>query len=127
MAKYAPDEMIDAALKYVGDTSTGCDRLIVCSGQPTTYAEATTVYDLATATLTPASDFAIADDTSGRKLTISAKSGITIDHSGNATHVALCKSGDSTLRYVTTCTPQDLVSGGTVDTPEWTISIADPT
>jgi len=29
--------------------------------------------------------------------------------------------------YVTTCTQQYLVSGGTVDIPSWTINIADPT
>lgn len=123
MAKQAPDAMIDAALDYVA----GCDRMIACSAEPTSYAEATGTYDLATATMTPVTDFTKANDTSGRKVTMAAKTGVTIDHSGTATHIALVKTGDSTLRYITTCTSQALTQGGTVDFPVWKINIADPT
>ncbi len=123
MGKAAPDAMIDASLDYVA----GCDRMIACSAQPTSYAEATGTYDLATATMTPVTDFTKADDTSGRKVTMASKTGVTIDHTGSATHIALCKSGDTTLRYVTTCTSQSLTQGGTVDFPQWKINIQDPT
>lgn len=123
MAKQAPDAMIDASLDYVA----GSDRMIACSAEPTSYAEATGVVDLATATMTPVTDFPKANDTSGRKVTMAAKSGVTIDHSGTATHIALVKTGDSTLRYVTICTSQALTAGGTVDFPGWKINIADPT
>lgn len=122
MAKASPDAVIDAALDYVA----ACDLMIVCSAQPTTYAEATATYDLADVAMA-GGDFAKADDTSGRKLTMAAKSSVTIDHSGTATHIALCRSADSSLRYVTTCTSQSLTAGGTVDFPAWKINIGDPT
>lgn len=127
MAKAAPDAMIDAALAY----AAASDILTVCSSQPTTYAEATSTYKLADVALTPGDgngDFTIANgDVSGRKLTVAAQSAVDIDSSGTALHVALCLSSDTTLRYVTTCTSQALVSGGTVDVPAFDIEIADPT
>lgn len=36
MAKFAPDAGLDAALNYFTDA----DKLVLCSAQPTTYAEA---------------------------------------------------------------------------------------
>ena len=121
MAKVAPDDTIDEILDYIAL----CDLMIACSAEPTTYAEATGTYDLADVAMA-SGDFAIANDTNGRKVTMAAKSAVTIDHSGAATHIALCKSGDSTLRYVTTCTSQALTAGGTVDFPAWKINVTDP-
>lgn len=127
MAKAAPDAVMDAALNYVAAS----DKLVVCSTQPTTYTEANATYAIADVALTPGAgngDFTIANgDVSGRKLTIAAQNGVTIDTSATALHVALVLTSDSTLRYVTTCTSQALVSGGTVDVPAWDIEIADPT
>lgn len=123
MAKVAPDATIDALLDYIA----GCDRMIACSAEPTSYADATGGVDLATANMTPVTDFTKANDTSGRKVTMAAKNGVAIDHTGDATHIALVKTGDSTLRYVTTCTLQGLTSGGTVDFPGWKVNIQDPT
>src|SRR5574341_796174 len=101
MAKVAPDPMIDAALDYVA----ACDLMIACDAEPASYAAATGANKLADVAMA-GGDFVKADDTSGRKVTMGAKSGVAIDTSGTATHIALCKSGDSTLRYVTTCTSQ---------------------
>lgn len=127
MAKAAPDAVMDAALDYVA----GSNKMVACSAQPTTFAEANATYALADQAMTAGDgngDFTIADgDVSGRKLTMTAKSGVTIDTNGTATHVALVNTGDSSLRYVTTCTSQALVGGGTVDFPAWKIEIADPT
>jgi hypothetical protein len=122
MAKQAPDAMIDAALDYVA----AGDFMVVCSAEPTTYAEANATYMLAKVAMA-GGDFAKANDTSGRKVTMGAKSGVSITNGGTATHVAIIKSGDTTLRYVTTCTGQVLTSGGTVDFPAWKINIQDPT
>lgn len=123
MAKTAPDALIDAELDYLA----ACDRMIACSAQPTSYSDATTGVDLATATLTPVTDLPKADDVSGRKVTVAAKLAVTIDHTGTASHIALCKSSDSTLRAITTCTGQLLTAGGTVDFPSWKWNITDPT
>lgn len=122
MAKAAPDAMIDASLNYVAAST----KLVVCSSQPTTYNEANSTYALADVVI-DSGDFAVADDTSGRKVTVAAQSGVAIDSSGDATHVALIETSGSTLRYVTTCTSQALTAGGTVDVPAWKINIADPT
>lgn len=76
-----------------------------------------------------ADDFTKANgDSSGRKVTFGGKTGVTIDASGTPTHVALCKSGDSTLRYVTTATGSALTSGGgnTCSIGSFKIEIADP-
>ena len=129
MAKACPDAVINAALNYIAE----CDLLIVCSTQPTTYTQAITDYKIADIAITPGDgqgDFVVADDAVspyGRKLTIGAQSAVPIDTSATALHIALTKSGDTTLRYVTTCTSQALTSGGTVDVPAFKIQIGDPT
>jgi hypothetical protein len=122
MGKLAPDAFLDAALNYAGEA----DYLCVCSDTPTTYTDAYTTYMLAKVAV-DSGDFTKADDTSGRKVTVGAQTGVSITNSGTATHVALVKTGDTTLRFVTTCTSQVITAGGTVDTPAWKISIADPT
>ena len=72
-------------------------------------------------------DFTLADgNTSGRKITVAAKSGVPIDTSGTATHVALISVSDTTLRAVTTCTSQALTAGGTVDFPAFDWELSDP-
>ena len=123
MGKLVHDDVLDAALNYVKNNST---RICVCSTQPTTYTQAITTYKLAIKTIS-ASDFTgPADDTSGRKLTTVQHTGITVDTTGDAQHIALCDSANSKLLYVTTCTTQTLTSGNTVTIPAWKISIADP-
>jgi hypothetical protein len=124
MAKWANDNIMDSALNYVKNNVT---RLCVCSAQPTTFAEATSTYKLAMKTGLTTSDFTgPADgDASGRKLTVNAQSGLTVDTSGTATHVAL--TSESVLLYVTTCTNQSLTAGNQVNVNAWDIEIADPT
>jgi hypothetical protein len=114
MAKYAPDAMIDASLDYVAGSNYCC----VSSGSPITYADAFTNNILAGIVMTSGC-FAKADDTSGRKLTMSALTSASITANGTAAAVCLVETAGSTLRYVTTCTEQALVSGGTVDIPSW--------
>lgn len=124
MAKWANDNVMDAALDLVA-TAT---RMVVTSAQPANFAGIAAVA-LADVTLTAGDgngDYTIANgDTSGRKLTVAQQANITIDASGDATHV--CLDDGSTLLYVTTCTTQTLTSGGTVTVPAFDIEIADPT
>jgi hypothetical protein len=120
MAKTASDAEMDAALAYI----QSCDLMVVCSAEPSSYADATTGVDLADVALSTPADLVIADNGTGRKLTVAAKSAIPIDHSGTATHIALCKVSDTTLRAVTTCSSQALTGGGTVDVPAIVFSIA---
>jgi hypothetical protein len=124
MPKTVDDTVLDGAF----DILDQADLMVVCSAQPTTYAEAITTYKLADIALTPNTDFTKANgDINGRKVTVAAKAGVTIDANGTATHVALVKSSGSVLLYVTTCTSQVLIAGGTVDFPAWNIEISDPT
>lgn len=124
MAKAAPDAFFDAALNTVKTAGT---KQHACSAQPTTYAEANATYMLAQKTGMTTADFTLADDTSGRKCTIAAQSGVVIANSGTATHIAITDGAN--LLYVTTCTSQALTANGsnTVNFPPWKISIADPT
>lgn len=124
MAKAIPDAILDKTLDEIA-TAT---RQILCSAQPTTYTEANATYALADVTLS-GGDFTKANgDTSGRKVTIAAQSGVLIDTSGTGNHIALVRTADSTLIYVTTCTSQAVTANGsnTVNMPAWDIEIADP-
>lgn len=124
MAKAIPDAILDKTLDEIA-TAT---KQVLCSAQPTTYAEANSTYALADIVI-DSGDFTKANgDTSGRKVTISAQTGVLIDTSGTGTHIALIRTADSTLIYVTTCTSQAVTANGsnTVNMPAWDIEIADP-
>ena len=125
MAKATPDAVLDVMLTDIALSSI----LHVCSAQPANYAGIAAV-SLADVVLTPGDgngDFAIADHTSGRKLTVAVQTAVDIDVSGTATHVVLAVTASSTLKQVTTCTLQALVDTGTVTVPAYIISVADPT
>ena len=123
MAKQAPDATIDSMFDYIDP----CNTMVVCSGEPANYAGIAAV-TLATVALTPDTDFTKANgDVSGRKVTIAAKSGVSVTASGTATHLAIARTSDTTLRYVTTVTSQVLTSGNTCNIPAWKVEVADPT
>jgi hypothetical protein len=119
---------MDAELAY----EAAADTLRVCSTLDATPTHAEVVAaTLASVAVTPGSgngDFLLADgDVSGRKLRVLAQNGISVSASGDADHVALTLTGDTTVRLVTTCTTQTLTSGNTVNTPEFKHEIADAT
>lgn len=123
MGKQAPDATIDAMFDYLDQSNI----MHVCSAEPANYAGIAAV-SLADVALTPDTDFTKANgDSSGRKVTVAAKNGVPVDASGTATHIAIARSADSTLRYVTTCTSQALTGGNTVNIPAWKVEVADPT
>lgn len=124
MGKSIHDDVLDGALNVIKNNVT---RQVACSAQPTTYTEANSTYALADVTMA-SGDFTVANgDTSGRKVTVGAKSGVTVDTSGTANHVALLDVSNSKLLAVTTCTSQALTAGNTVNFPAWDDEIADPT
>lgn len=125
MAKAIPDAILDKTLDEIA-TAT---RMILCNAQPTTYTEANATFALSDVTLA-GGDFTKANgDTSGRKVTIAAKTGVLIDTSGTGNHIALVRVSDTTLIYVTTCASQGVTANGsnTVNFPAWDVEIADPT
>jgi len=130
MARSAHDDVLDDGLdsmKAAVDAVAG--TMVVCEGEPTTYSHASqnkgTGDGKVLATKTNPT-LTIADDASGRKCTVTAAAGNTIDISGDADHVALT-DGSSKLWFVTTCTLQALVAAGTVDIPAWKVNVQDPT
>lgn len=129
MAKFVPDQMLDWYLNKI----SGCTNvLVVCAGSPLTYQNCAELVgtsngcQIAQIGMTSGC-FSVADDTSGRSLTISAKTGASIVVSGSAMAVALVNTLSASVCYITTCTTQWLVSGGTVDIPSWKINLQDPT
>ena len=126
MGKATHDDVMDGALNVIKNNVT---RQVACSAQPTTYAEANATYAIADVTMA-STDFTIANgDVSGRKVTVAAKSGVLIDTSGTATHVALLDVTNSKLLDVTTCTSLALTANGsnTVNFPAWDHEFTDPT
>jgi hypothetical protein len=126
MAKAVLDAVLDAAWNEIRNN---CTRMTACAGQPTTFTQANATFALADVTMA-SGDFTIADgDTSGRKITVAAKSGVLVDASGTADHIALLDVAGSRLLYVTTCTALALVANGanTVNFPSWKAEIGDPT
>lgn len=131
MAKSVHNDVLDGALNVI---KNNCTKMVVCSAEPLDYNQANNIdtdtpagYKLAEVAMA-SGDFTIADDVSGRKVTVAAKSGILIADSGSATHIALLDVTNSKLLYVTTCTAQSLTANGsnTVSVPSWKASIADP-
>ena len=120
MAKAIPDANLDLMLEQVEGTN-----IHVCSAEPTTYAEATTTFNLATDTV---GAYAKAAGTpSGRQNTQAGTTGTSITTTGTGNHVAITTLGTTTLELVTTATAQALTSGGTVDIGSFAHTLTDPT
>lgn len=129
MAKLAHNDVLDALGEYLKANGV---KMTACEGAPTTYEHANsqkgtgTGKALASAVLT-GTDYTMADDTSGRKVTISEQADETVDQTGDADHIAIVDTTNSKLLYVTTCTLQTLTAANTVTFPAWKINVQDPT
>jgi len=119
MVKKVTDGFLDGGL----DAINGATALNICSAEPTTVAECDSLSLIPPHALT-AGDLPIADGGSGgRRITVAQQADLSIDASGDATHVAI---NDGTDYYATTCTSQTLTSGGEVTVPAWDILFNDP-
>jgi hypothetical protein len=122
MGKSAHPDVLDGSLNIVKNNAT---RMTVCDGEPTTYTEANATFSLGSVTI-DSSDFTLAaGDVSGRKATVAAQS-VPLTADGEANHVALLDVANSKLLWVTTSTPRDVLSGGTLDVPAWDIENPQP-
>ena len=111
MAKSAHIDVLDVLGSVV---KANCNLMIACSAEPTTRTQAITTYALADVAMATG-DFTPATDGTGRKLTVAAKSGVTVDAGGTVTHIAFVDG--SRLLYVTTCNSQVLTAGNTCNFP----------
>lgn len=124
MAKFVPDATLDAMLDFIASNAT---IMSICSTQPTNYTEAFTTYKLADQVIDD-SDFSAGNgDVSGRKITLAQQTGVTVDTSGTAAHIAIGDSGSNTLLAVTTCTSQAVTSGNTATINAFDIELGDVT
>lgn len=125
MGKKVDDSVLDGALNEIRNK---CDLMTVCAGEPADFAAANVGGAAFLADITMSiTDFTLSNgDVSGRKVAVGSKSGVAVDNSGTADHVALLDTVNSKLLYVTTCTSLGLTSGSTLTFGAWDIEIADP-
>ena len=122
MAKVLADAVLDAALAKVAT----CTKLYFCSAQPANHAGIAAV-KLAEVDLTAGDgngDYVIADDTSGRKVTVGAQTGMTPSANGTVTYAVL--DDGTTLLAATTVTSQAVTTSQTRNSPAFKIGISDP-
>lgn len=125
MAKSVHNDVLDQSLNYMKNNGT---RRCMCSAEPTTYTEATSTYKLADLDITSTDYTGPADgDTSGRKLSVNQKTGVTIDTTGTVTHEAIVDVTNTKLLYVTTVTPTSVTASESRTFELWIIEIRDPT
>lgn len=123
MAKLVHDDVLDAALDKVAT----CTHLIFCSSQPANYAGIAAVA-LVAATLTAGDgngDYTVADNTSGRKVTVGAQTGMTPSANGTVTYAVL--DDGTTLLAATPVTSAAVTTAQTWNSPAFIgLTIADP-
>ena len=119
MPKKVPHPIIDQQLDQIEGTN-----IHICAGEPADYADIANHY-LAQGVISGSYSKANGD-TSGRKTTCPPQTGLAIDNDGTADHVVI-SNGVDTIVDQTTCTPQALTSGDTVDTNAFDHEVGDPT
>jgi hypothetical protein len=130
MTEIVHADVLDAALQFIIDNA---DREILCDGAPASYAEATDPPGSGGKALADAAvsggDFSIgAGDTDGRKLSCVAKSGVPIDDSGDADHLAIVDdAGERVMLVLERPSATSVAAGGPTATIEaWSYTFRDP-
>lgn len=121
MAKYSHADTLDNGPNYI---KTNCTRMVACSSSlpaTPTYAECNATYALADVTMATGDFTLAAYGSTGRQVTVGAKTGVTVDTSGTFANVALLDVSNSKVLYVTTGTNQVLTAGNTCDFPSFAV------
>ena len=118
MGKKIPTAVLDAQL----DLCEG-DTVHVCTAEPTTYAEASATYQLASQAITGGNYAKAAGDTSGRKNTCTPPTQTAVDNTGIGNHVVV--TNGTTIKQITTCPAVSLTQGGKVDINPWAHEVQD--
>lgn len=125
MSRFLATSVMDASLNKVATATI----MTVCEGQPANRTEAVTNKGgtnkkLADVALIPA-DLVVGPGDNGlntRKVTIAQKSGVLVDETGQANHVALSDALE--LLLVTTCNPVTLTKNNHVTFPSFKYEVA---
>jgi hypothetical protein len=120
MAKSVPTAVMDAALDYVAASTLM--SVVSDSSTPTNLTNTLASVAMASGDFTKAQGDAGAGS---RKVTMGAKSGVSVTATGDPNHVCLSLTG--TIRMITTSTGPGLTSGSTVDFPAWKYELGVPT
>jgi len=122
MAKFLSDAAIDGGLNYLA-TAT---EITICNAEPVDYTKAHTTYMLVNHALT-GGDWAVANDSNGRKATMAEQLAVAVTNPGTAIYVAFTITGTTTLVGYTTCTSKILGAGDSVNIPAVKLNVQDPT
>jgi hypothetical protein len=134
MAKYANDTVMDIALNLL---KNNCLKISVLTNTPADAAQASNTSTAICVGSLTTSMFALSDDStySGRKVTISSSTGLTVATTGKAAYVAIFSTATANssmtstgLFYYTSCATQTVGStANKVTIDAFTITIQDPT
>lgn len=122
MTKFTIDAALDGLADYIRANIT---QAIVVSGDPANFA-AISGTELATVAYGPSDVVSANGDSSGRKHTYAAKTGVTVTQSGTANHICYC-SNSVLLQKTQLQTPLALTASGQIDIPAVDSEVADPT
>ena len=124
MGKYVHPDVLDSAVGYF---ETHCDKMTMCTAEPTSYTEANVSFAVAEVTL-DGDDFAVSDgEVGGRKVTVSAQSNVEVFAAGTATHLALLDTVNSRLLLVTTISSKMMAAGDYANVSSFDFEIGEPT
>jgi hypothetical protein len=117
-------DFLDPALNTI---KAYAKKLILCSDEPTTYTAAMDTYALARADLV-SGDFSgpTNGSSSGRKITIAQKDGVTVLATGTARYLALVDTTTLKLRYVGQIPDYPVTAQTVISIAPTSIEIADP-
>jgi len=121
MAKLLHPDVLDKGLEEIKNNA---NQELVCNAMPVSRADA--LAKALAATAMASGDFVIANgDAGGRKITMAAKSGVSVTATGAASTCALI-DGTRLLAVTDETTGQTLTAGNTVNIPTWKITFNDP-
>ncbi len=117
MSKSLPISVTDTLL----DKIATANLQVVCSNQPKNRDDAVNAFSLAQVSLTSA-DFTKETVDDKRRLLIKTKTAVSVDTSGQISHIALCDA--TSLIAVTTANAEYLSLGGQYTFPEWVVGVS---
>jgi hypothetical protein len=123
MAVYVHPDVLQNGLDFLQANGT---RLVVCSNNPATFADANGAAKLCEAVLAPA-DYSFANgDVSGRKIIVAAKSGLAVAVAGKALHICILDVVASKLLIKTETQPATGIDiSGTLNIAAFDLEITD--
>ena len=117
MSKMIPVSVIDTFL----DKIATANLQVACSNEPTSRDDAVNAFSLAQVSLTSV-DFSKETVDDKRSLLIETKTAVSVDTSGQISHIALCDA--TSLIAVTTANAEYLSLGGQYTFPEWVVGVS---